>query len=114
MGTPFTIVVPAAGAGSRFSAAGYDRPKPFIRIHDVPMVELVLRNLMHSDAEFVIVLRTDDAEIEQNTIDEIVARYGAETVLIDRLTEGTACTVLEALVGVAGGNVHRCGPESDV
>ena len=39
------IVVPMAGAGSRFTAEGYNDPKPLIPVHGIPMIELVIRNL---------------------------------------------------------------------
>ena len=39
------IVIPMAGFGSRFSAAGYALPKPLIPVHGVPMIELVVNNL---------------------------------------------------------------------
>ena len=39
------IVIPMAGQGSRFAKAGFKEPKPFIKIHDVPMIKLVIDNL---------------------------------------------------------------------
>ena len=39
------IVLPMAGRGSRFAAAGYDLPKPLIPVHGVPMIELVVHNV---------------------------------------------------------------------
>ena len=42
------IVIPMAGAGSRFAKAGYTDPKPLIKIHGVPMVNVVVNNLKPS------------------------------------------------------------------
>jgi UTP-glucose-1-phosphate uridylyltransferase len=42
------IVIPMAGAGSRFALAGYADPKPLIQIHGVPMIRLVIENLKPS------------------------------------------------------------------
>ncbi|WP_197703920.1 hypothetical protein [Cohaesibacter sp. ES.047] len=39
------IVIPMAGAGSRFAAAGYKLPKPLIEVQGVPMIKLVIKNL---------------------------------------------------------------------
>ena len=39
------IVLPIAGRGSRFAAAGYELPKPLIPVHGVPMIELVVHNV---------------------------------------------------------------------
>lgn len=39
------ILVPMAGAGSRFKEAGFIKPKPFIDVLGKPMIERVLRNL---------------------------------------------------------------------
>jgi len=36
------IVIPMAGAGSRFEKAGYTYPKPLIKIKNDPMITLVL------------------------------------------------------------------------
>ena len=39
------IVIPMAGAGSRFAKAGYKKPKPFIDVLGKPMICHVLDNL---------------------------------------------------------------------
>ena len=39
------IVIPMAGAGSRFQMEGYKTPKPLIKIHDYPMIQVVVENL---------------------------------------------------------------------
>jgi len=39
------IVIPMAGAGSRFVAAGYVDPKPLVPLHGVPMIRLVIENI---------------------------------------------------------------------
>lgn len=44
------IIIPMTGNGSRFVAEGYSRLKPFIKIHDAPMIEWVIR-MFSSDHE---------------------------------------------------------------
>ena len=39
------IVIPMAGAGSRFANAGFKDPKPLIKINDIPMIKIVIDNL---------------------------------------------------------------------
>jgi len=39
------IVIPMAGLGSRFQAAGYTFPKPLIEVWGEPMISLVIKNL---------------------------------------------------------------------
>ena len=37
------IIIPMTGHVSRFIAQGYKRLKPFIKIHQMPMIELVIK-----------------------------------------------------------------------
>ena len=39
------IVIPMAGAGSRFEEAGYTFPKPLIEVNGQPMIQTVVSNL---------------------------------------------------------------------
>ena len=39
------IVIPIAGSGSRFTEAGYTKPKPFIDVLGKPMIVRVIENL---------------------------------------------------------------------
>lgn len=90
------IVIPMAGAGSRFVKAGYKKPKPFIDVLGKPMICHVLDNLNMPNAKFIILARAEHYNSEQETIKWIKANYNVEFVLIDKLTEGAACTVLHA------------------
>lgn len=90
------IVIPMAGEGSRFSKAGYDNPKPFIDVCGKPMIELVIENLKCLNAKFILIGRKEHLEKEINLVNYIKKKYNAEFISIDKLTEGTACTVLFA------------------
>ena len=90
------IVIPMAGAGSRFAKAGYDKPKPFIDVLGKPMICHVLDNLNMPDAKFILLARAEHYSNEQETVNWIKKNYNVEFVLIDKLTEGAACTVLYA------------------
>ncbi len=90
------IVVPMAGAGSRFSKANYDKPKPFIDVMGKPMIIRVLDNLFHDDAKFILIAREEHLERERELVCKIKSEYNVEFITIDKLTEGTACTILYA------------------
>ena len=91
------IVIPMAGAGSRFAAAGFLDPKPLIPIFSQPMIELVIKNLTPKVAHRFIFIAQEEHFIKyelSRTINSIVS--DSEFILINELTEGAACTVLKA------------------
>jgi len=90
------IVIPMAGLGSRFSIAGYEKPKPFIDILGKPMIWRVLENLEFEGSKFILIARKEHVEMYSKTFEEIAKRFDTEIVVINRLTEGMACTVLYA------------------
>ncbi|ECL3462275.1 lipopolysaccharide biosynthesis protein [Campylobacter jejuni] len=90
------IVIPMAGLGSRFVKAGFDKPKPFIDVLDKPMIVRVLENLKYKDARYILIARKEHLTKEKKLVDEIKNNFNVEFIPIDKLTEGTACTVLYA------------------
>jgi dTDP-glucose pyrophosphorylase len=91
------IVVPMAGAGSRFAQKGYVLPKPLIDVHGVPMIKVVINNLKPSSAHrFIFICQKKHNEIY--SLEEQLMNWApeAEVVEVDGLTEGAACTVLAA------------------
>lgn len=90
------IVIPMAGAGSRFAKAGYTKPKPFIDVLGNPMICHVLDNLNIPEAKFILLVRAEHYKSENTIIKQITKNYPSIILLIDKLTEGAACTVLHA------------------
>lgn len=90
------IVIPMAGEGSRFSQAGYQKPKPFIDVNGIPMIERVINNLNFSNCRFILIAREDHIKREKKLVEEIESKHNALFIPISKLTEGTACTVLYA------------------
>jgi dTDP-glucose pyrophosphorylase len=90
------IVIPMAGLGSRFSKVGFQKPKPFIDILSKPMIVRVLENLKIPDAKYFLIARKEHLEIEKDLVNYISNKYNVKFIGIDKLTEGTACTVLYA------------------
>lgn len=91
------IVIPMAGAGSRFAVAGYKDPKPLIPINGVPMIKLVIDNLRPSlDHKFIFICQKTHV-LEYGLYPKLNAwAPGSEIIELDGLTEGAACTVLMA------------------
>jgi dTDP-glucose pyrophosphorylase len=91
------IVIPMAGAGSRFSAAGYTFPKPLIDVEGAPMIQRVVDNLNHFDADFIFLVQKE--HLEKYSVEALlntITNDRADIVVVDELTEGAACTVLLA------------------
>jgi len=89
------VVIPAAGEGSRFAKAGYEKPKPFIDVLGRPMIRHVIDNVTPSGASVRVLLRREHArrcEAELATLSGL----GLQFTEVDQLTEGTACTLLLA------------------
>jgi len=89
------IVVPMAGAGSRFEKAGYTFPKPLIEVQGQPMIAKVVENLNLQGQYIFLVQKTHYEKYDLKGLLNMIAP-GCEIVQIDGLTEGAACTVLKA------------------
>ena len=91
------IVIPMAGRGSRFANEGYVLPKPLIPVHGIPMIKLVIANLMPQRSHRFIFLCLKE-HLEKYHIDKSLKEWapGCEIVVVDKVTEGAACTVLLA------------------
>lgn len=94
------ILVPMAGRGSRFSAAGFDLPKPLISVRGrVPMIRLVIENLRPKTipARFIFLCLEEHLQT-YNLAADLVQWAGDNTVVISvpGVTEGAACTALLA------------------
>lgn len=91
------IVIPMAGAGSRFSKSGYTDPKPLIKVHGIPMIKVVIDNLRPKCAHRFIFICQKIHVIEYG-LNEKFKQWTSEydVVEIDGLTQGAACTVLAA------------------
>jgi len=91
------IVIPMAGAGSRFAKAGYTDPKPLIPVHQVPMIKLVIDNLRSSTPHRFIFICQRDHVNAYGLVEKLESwAPNCAIVQIDGITEGAACTVLAA------------------
>jgi NDP-sugar pyrophosphorylase family protein len=90
------ILIPAAGNGRRFADVGYKDPKPFIEVKGKTMIENVLDNLRYQNAKYIIMAREDHVDKRYDLVKKIQDNYNVEFVVVKKLTEGAACTVLKA------------------
>lgn len=89
------ILIPMAGAGTRFEKAGYILPKPLIDVNGKPMIELVVNNI-NINANYIFIVRTE--HYEKYNLKQILENIApnCKIVKVDHLTEGAACTCLLA------------------
>jgi dTDP-glucose pyrophosphorylase len=94
-GGKMNILIPMAGAGSRFAAAGYTFPKPLIDVKGKPMIQVVVDNL-NIDATYIYVVQKEHREkYNLDTLLNLITP-DCKIVEVDGLTEGAACTTLLA------------------
>jgi NDP-sugar pyrophosphorylase family protein len=84
-----------AGLGSRFSDAGYAKPKPLIDVLGVPMIQAVVESL-NIDANYIFIVQEEhyNAYNLEETLGKIV--LDPKIVKINGLTDGAARTTLAA------------------
>jgi len=94
-GGNMNVLIPMAGAGSRFQKAGYTFPKPLIEVNGKPMIQVVVENL-NIDAKHIFVVQKE--HYEQYNLKHLLGLIspGCEIVQVDGMTEGAACTTLLA------------------
>lgn len=90
------ILIPMAGAGSRFEQAGYNDPKPLIKVRGKMMIQQVV-DTMNIEANYVFVVQKD--HYNKYSLDHVLNRFvapGCDIVQVEGVTEGAACTTLLA------------------
>lgn len=94
-GGTMNVLIPMAGAGSRFEKAGYTFPKPLIEVNGKPMIQVVVENL-NIDAKHIFIVQKKHYEKYhlKNLLSAIAPN--CEIIQVDSITEGAACTTLLA------------------
>ena len=89
------ILIPMAGAGSRFAQAGYTFPKPLIEVNGKPMIQVVVENL-NIDAHYIFLVQKD--HYEKYNLKQLLNLIApdCDIIIVDEMTEGAACTTLLA------------------
>lgn len=90
-------VIPAAGKGSRFIEAGFQKPKPLIELHGIPLIAWVIANFSYNKNDSInIVVRKN----EFNTL--YLEKYltalpiKPKFIFLEEVTDGAARTVFYA------------------
>ena len=94
-GGKMNVLIPMAGAGSRFEKAGYTFPKPLIDVRGKPMIQWVVDNL-NVEAKYIFIVQR--SHFEKYNLKETINNFcpNNEIVQIEGITEGAACTTLLA------------------
>jgi HAD superfamily hydrolase (TIGR01509 family) len=89
------VLIPMAGAGSRFEQAGYTFPKPLIDVNGKPMIQVVVDNL-NIDANFIyIVQKSHRSKYNLDSLLNLLTP-NCKIVEVEGVTEGAACSALLA------------------
>lgn len=89
------VLIPMAGAGSRFAQAGYTFPKPLIDVNGKPMIQVVVDNL-NVDAHFIFIVQKEHYEkYNLQSVLNLIAP-GCDIIQVEGVTQGAACTTLLA------------------
>ncbi|MFL2966465.1 MAG: HAD-IA family hydrolase [Candidatus Thalassarchaeaceae archaeon] len=89
------VLIPMAGAGSRFSKAGYTFPKPLIEVRGKPMIQVVIENL-NIEANYIFIVQKEHYEKYSLQILLNLIAPDCRIVQVEGVTEGAACTTLLA------------------
>lgn len=89
------VLIPMAGAGSRFSQQGYTFPKPLIEVNGKPMIQVVVENL-NIDAHYIFIVQRE--HYEQYNLKYLLNLIApnCDIVQIDGVTNGAATSTLMA------------------
>ena len=89
------VLIPMAGAGSRFEKAGYTFPKPLVEIDNKPMIQWVIESL-DIDANYIFLVQKEHQRKFNISSMLKILISSCKIIYIDKLTEGAACTTLLA------------------
>lgn len=89
------VLIPMAGAGSRFASAGYTFPKPLIEVNGKPMIQVVVDNL-NIEAKYTFIVQEEHYEKYNLKYLLNLIAPGCNIVQVNGITEGAACTTLLA------------------
>lgn len=86
-----TLILPFAGAGSRFKMVGYDTPKPLLDVNGKPMIIRAVESIPQCEKKVFVCLEEHDKEY--NLRASLEKEWpGSEVYTIPTVTDGQACT----------------------
>ena len=89
------ILIPMAGEGSRFQKAGFKDPKPFIKINNKPMIQVVHDNI-GIDGKYIYVAKSE--HVEKYNLEGCLKEFCKNFVIVEQQgrLEGATKSVLLA------------------
>ena len=89
------VIIPMAGRGKRFEAAGYSFPKPLIDVNGKTMIQIIIENL-NLTAKHIFICQGE--HIQKFAIHDLMnlLKPDSEIISINEITQGAAETVLKA------------------
>lgn len=106
------VLIPMAGAGSRFEKMGYTFPKPLIDVNGKPMIQVIVENL-NIEAEFIYIVQKSHFEKYNLSYLLNLLTPNCKIVQVDGITEGAACTTLLAKEYIDKEDKHLVTVNSD-
>lgn len=89
------VLIPMAGAGSRFSQKGFTFPKPLIEVNGKPMIELVVKNI-NIEANYIFIVQQEHyVKYNLKYLLNLIAP-NCKIIQVNDITQGAACTTLLA------------------
>ena len=89
------VIIPMAGAGSRFAEAGFSFPKPLIDVNGKPMIQVVVENIGLDSNYIFLVQKEHRKKYHLDNMLPLIAP-NCKVIEVDGITEGAACTTLLA------------------
>ena len=88
-----TLLIPLAGAGRRFVDAGYQDPKPLIKVSGIPMIAHAARAMPQTERQ-VFICR--DEHLQKYPLEAVIQSFypNSNIVSVNYLTDGQASTCL--------------------
>lgn len=88
------LIIPAAGAGTRFRNAGFDVPKPLIEISGIPMLIWVICNFAPQPDDHIVIVGQEKDQLPEKLKEYLeLLKCDVSFVEIEGLTKGPAATV---------------------
>jgi NDP-sugar pyrophosphorylase family protein len=86
-----TLVLPLAGAGSRFLMKGYTVPKPLLKVNEKPMIVEAVSCLPPTSNQVFVTLQE---HVDKYPLLDLLGHYfpSSQVVSIHEVTQGQACT----------------------
>lgn len=94
------ILIPMAGNGTRFSSAGYTKPKPLIDVAGESMISRVIKNFNSRECKIVLVACRNNID-ERALMNEVSQFSNVEIVWTEYVPHGSAasCLMASRLIG---------------